>query len=607
MIKRYKPGDKVLGNWTLTRLIGEGSYGYVYEAERVDYNQVYKAAIKIITIPQSHEEIKNAQLEGMSYHSISESFRTMVKGVVQEFALMSQLKGTANIVSYEDHAVVEHTGKIGWDIIIRMELLTPLLSYFNRREYNAQTVIKLGIDMCKALELCQRQHVIHRDIKPENIFVSAIGDFKLGDFGLARRLEKSRSGYHTKVGTHSYIAPEVERGMAYNSTVDIYSLGIVLYRFLNNYRIPFLPNPPSPIGNGDRERAQHMRLSGAQLPPPMYATGKLAEIVLKSCAFDPRVRYQSPTQMRQELEAVLYNRAEPQHMHTMVGREPSLPNRMMPGHTVPPTSNIVKNNTVTEAKPAFGNSQEYSRLGSNRYPKPPPKKNKWYMYAAALIPLVVVIFILFLVNRNGDGGQGSDGHVSDWGQGSYANAPGSDYQPEYIYIRGVWYHTSEPRLGIIRGGQVLTNDDIAPLRFMTNLTKLYLIGDINITDLSPLSGLNSLTVLQLGHYNTLSNLMPLSNLTNLVELYLNGNAIHDLTPLVRLVNLRHLSLQNNQIFDIAPLAHLTGLEYLNLSNNQIRDITALANLPASVRLNLTGNPIEDWSAVGHIETVYGRP
>ena len=49
----YQPGDVVLGKWKLTRLIGEGSFGKVFEAEREDFGATYKAAIKIITIPQS--------------------------------------------------------------------------------------------------------------------------------------------------------------------------------------------------------------------------------------------------------------------------------------------------------------------------------------------------------------------------------------------------------------------------------------------------------------------------------------------------------------------------------------------------------------------------
>jgi len=232
-----------------------------------------------------------------------------VEEVVREFALMSRLEGTANVVSYKDHTVIQHTGNIGWDIIIRMELLTPLLDYTSDRSFTRMDVIKLGMDICRALELCQKFNIIHRDIKPENIFVSELGDYKLGDFGIARTVEKTMSGL-SKKGTYTYMAPEIYRGDAYGSNADIYSLGLVLYRLLNDNRAPFLPKHPAPITHNDREKALAQRISGAELPLPKNADGRLAEIVLKACAYNPKERYSSPKLMYDELDAILYNRAD---------------------------------------------------------------------------------------------------------------------------------------------------------------------------------------------------------------------------------------------------------------------------------------------------------
>jgi serine/threonine protein kinase len=80
---------------------------------------------------------------------------------------MDRLKGHTNIVSYEDHTVIPHENKIGWDILIRMELLTPLTDYLQNHKFSEDDVIKLGIDICKALTLCERYSIIHRDIKPD--------------------------------------------------------------------------------------------------------------------------------------------------------------------------------------------------------------------------------------------------------------------------------------------------------------------------------------------------------------------------------------------------------------------------------------------------------
>ena len=250
--------------------------------------------------------------ESENYGTVLQAYATQkyleqfVEKIVGEFVLMSKLKGNSNVVSYEDHQVIKHEDGIGWDILIRMELLNPLLPYAYAHPFARRDIIRLGIDICKALELCQKYNVIHRDIKPENIFVSDNGDFKLGDFGIARTIDRSVSAL-SKKGTYNYMAPEVYRGVEYGFSVDLYSLGIVLYRLLNKNRVPFLPPPPEPITFRGREEALAKRMNGEPFPAAVHAQGRLAEIIQKACAFDPKERYSSPAQMRQELESILYD------------------------------------------------------------------------------------------------------------------------------------------------------------------------------------------------------------------------------------------------------------------------------------------------------------
>ena len=311
----YKQYEPIFGAWHITLLIGEGSFGKVFEMEREDFGVTYKAALKAITIPASQSEVRSVMSEGMDESSVRTYFGGFVKKLVQEFALMSKLKGNSNVVSYENHQVIEHQDGIGWDILIQMELLTPLDDYIRQKKtISRQEIIQLGIDLCKALELCQKHNIIHRDIKPENIFISENGDFKLGDFGVARTVEKTVSGL-SKQGSYPYMAPEVYKGEAYGSTVGLYSLGLVLYRLLNGNRLPFLPLAPAPITYADRENALAKRFGGAPLPMPSHAEGRLGEIILKACAFKPKDRYSSPMQMRQELEAILYNKVEGQYIY----------------------------------------------------------------------------------------------------------------------------------------------------------------------------------------------------------------------------------------------------------------------------------------------------
>ena len=306
--KRYEP---FFGEWRIKRFIGAGSYGRVFEIERRDeFDTVYTGALKAVTIPASQGELDEILADGMDMNGASTYFRDYVKELNREIALMSKLKGHSNIVSYEDHKMFPHEDGVGWDILIRMELLTPITSYLKENHtFTRREVIQLGMDLCKALEICQRYNIIHRDIKPANIFISETEDFKLGDFGVAR-IASASTGASTRAGTVNYMAPEVFRGEKYTSNVDIYSLGLVMYQLLNNNRMPLYPPYPQPITPSSRERAQAQRLAGAALPAPVNAGGRLAEIVLKACAPDPAQRYDSPTVMRQALEAIRYTEGE---------------------------------------------------------------------------------------------------------------------------------------------------------------------------------------------------------------------------------------------------------------------------------------------------------
>ena len=419
---QYSIGDVVLGNWTLKRLIGEGGFGRVFEAEREDFGRTYRAALKIITIPQTQSEINSVLADGMDEDSVTSYFKSFVEELVNEFSLMSKLKGNSNIVSYEDHTVIRHTNGIGLDILIRMELLTPLLDYARSNALSRKDIMKLGIDMSSALELCQKYNIVHRDIKPENIFVSEYGNFKLGDFGIARTVEKTMSGL-SKKGTYTYMAPEIYRSEAYGSSVDIYSLGIVLYRMLNNNRTPFLPDYTTPITHSDREDAIAKRISGAQMPAPKNAYGRLAEIVLKACAYDPKDRYPSPMQIREELEAIIYEKEEREYIYPSGDVVPIAPNDY-PDQITPHTGNdapdmtpgILGNTTVYEESTntngttisthneARGYDENGMFSGVSSYNSTMPgmhpatyKKKKKIPLIAILIPAASVIIAVLLI------------------------------------------------------------------------------------------------------------------------------------------------------------------------------------------------------------------
>lgn len=287
--------------WKVTELLGRGGFGSVYEAERELFGKKEKAAIKVISIPSDSNEIEVDFSDGYDRNSIVKKYELYLRQIVNEYQLMAEVKGHSNIVNCYDVAVVAHKDGIGWDIYIRMELLTPLQQFLKYQPITTEQVIKLGMDICRALVICERKKIVHRDIKPENILISEYGDYKLGDFGIARTMNNTYAA--TRIGTERYIAPEVLRGEKYDKSVDIYSLGLVLHWLLNERKMPFITGtqPPSAL---EVQRAWNRRIRGEQIPDPVNGSRELNAIVRKACAYNPKDRYVSAREMLNDLQAV---------------------------------------------------------------------------------------------------------------------------------------------------------------------------------------------------------------------------------------------------------------------------------------------------------------
>ncbi len=300
-------------NWMTVDEIGAGAFGKVYKVKREDLGNVSYSAVKVMHIPRDNSEINDLHRSGMDFQSIHSYFEDMVKNLLNEIQIMESLKSASNIVAIEDYEVVSREGEIGWDIYIRMELLQDLGTFLTERGMTRQQIIRLGMDMCQALIACEQENIIHRDIKLDNIFFNGFNSFKLGDFGISKQLEKTQSALSQK-GTNMYMAPEVFRAEKYDATVDIYSLGIVLYRLLNKGRFPFQPPAEQQMLFDDTQRAMEQRLSGAKMPAPAMADDQLAAIVLKACAYQAADRYQSAGEMfaalRQYQQTVQYDAEE---------------------------------------------------------------------------------------------------------------------------------------------------------------------------------------------------------------------------------------------------------------------------------------------------------
>ena len=287
--------------WDVVELISPGAFGNVYKAVRQDLAGSFYAAIKVITVPADEEEVRELLDQGFTDEQTKDYFRQVVQDYTSEIEMMESVKGNTNIVSIDDYAIDRAEDDHRWYILIRMELLKKA-DYQNMTE---DEIIRLGMEICTALDVCRKKKIVHRDIKPENILMNDMGCFKLGDFGVAKSLDKSRDSLSVK-GTPNYMAPEVYKAALQKTDIDaaaradIYSLGMVLYWISNRCRLPFLLDKQIPTIS-DRENAFVRRISGENFPPPVGVSPRLQQVIMKACAFEAQDRYGSAAEMREEL------------------------------------------------------------------------------------------------------------------------------------------------------------------------------------------------------------------------------------------------------------------------------------------------------------------
>ena len=285
--------------WHLVREIGSGSYGKVFEIHRRNGDYLEKAALKVIRIPANPAELEQLRMDGVSAEDTDSYLARHVEEIRREIGLMQRLVGYSNIVSYEDYKIYRRTSGIGWDILIRMELLSALSDQMTRRSLTEREVLKIGLDISQALIICHGAGIIHRDIKPQNIFINDRGFYKLGDFGISRAMPQSGSVLSFK-GTVPYMAPETFSMRNTDARSDIYSLALVLYRILNGGREPFLPT--SGFTPAQKEEAQHRRLRGDLLPKPAQCSEPFWRILAPALAAEPAARYQTAAQFHAALQ-----------------------------------------------------------------------------------------------------------------------------------------------------------------------------------------------------------------------------------------------------------------------------------------------------------------
>src|SRR5439155_1482774 len=159
-------------------------------------------------------------------------------------------------------------------------------------------VLRIAVQICEALEHAHGQSVIHRDLKPSNVWLTRDGTAKLGDFGLAVALDRSRLSVEgMMVGTVAYMPPEQALGRAPDARSDLYSLGAVLYEMVTG-RPPF-------VGDAAAVIARH--INAAPVAPSRDCPEMpqaLEALILRLLAKTPEERPASATAVHEALGAI---------------------------------------------------------------------------------------------------------------------------------------------------------------------------------------------------------------------------------------------------------------------------------------------------------------
>lgn len=595
----YEILPKVWPGWKVVRLIGEGAYGKVYEIQKTDFGEAFSAALKVIQIPNDSVGLGSLQAS-MTDVDITQYYESVTETLMKEYHIMSKLRGNSNIVSYEDHVRVPREDGIGWSILIRMELLTPLSGYVYNNGITRQGVIRLGIDICRALELCRKYKVIHRDIKPENIFISEFGDYKLGDFGVARMLEETH-GMLSKQGTSLYMAPEVYANKGYDAGVDIYSLGLVLYQYLNKGKLPFSGEK---VTYQTQVEALNRRMNGEALPAPSGESGALGEIVRKACSYEPGDRYQTPTEMREALEGLvdltdqkvcLYSHNTPPSARTAPSAPPSDPGRTLAPECPPPAPSAPAAQAPVPAPEPETAEQDVPEPEMTEQDVPEPET------AEQGVP----------------GPETAEQGVPEPEAAKPPVPAGRKKRRRGLWIAaaaavlaaalalgGLWYYNTRIRMyfaepAIAEAASQTLGKPVSRIRRSDMaLLQILELPDAGLSDLSDLGGCTGLRRLDVSG-NSLTDLSPLSGLSALEELDVSDNPLSDFTPLKGLPALRTLDLRNDRAGDVSFLSELPALQSVLLLGNPVMNADVLLRLSCLSDVPLTdawGNNVDSMTA-----------
>ncbi len=314
------PGPRegeLVGPYRLEKLLGEGGMGQVWMAARADGLYQRQVALKLLRPGFADPDLRLR---------FSRERQILARLAHPHIA---RLLDAGISAAGQPYLALEHVEGMG------------LLEYCRQQSLPLRRRLQLFQQVCQAVSHAHANLVVHRDLKPSNILVSAEGDVRLLDFGIAKLLDGSADEVpeYTRTGTRSftlhYAAPEQILGEPVSTRTDVYALGVILYELLTGTR-PYRPkresgaqweeailaaDPQRPSQALLRDVTEMVVSSGERRRQARLLAGDLDNIVLKALAKRPDERYPSAEALSLDIQRYLDGLpvlARPQSIHYRV-------------------------------------------------------------------------------------------------------------------------------------------------------------------------------------------------------------------------------------------------------------------------------------------------
>lgn len=258
-------------------------------------NSDEKYIVKIISVPASQTKMDALLLTGAYSDRTSalSYFKSLAIGIADEKKILDSLAQLEGFVPFEDCQIVPMDDDSGYDVYLLSPYRRTLERKMAKKPMTQLAAVNLGLDICAALAGARRSGYMCIDLKPSNIFVEGDNEYKIGDLGFIK-LSSLKYASVPDMYRSCYTAPEAEDAFAaLNDTMDIYSIGLILYQIFNGGILPF----------------SGTCAPGEEFPAPALADSEMAEIILKACNPNPAQRWSDPALMGQALVSYMQKNA----------------------------------------------------------------------------------------------------------------------------------------------------------------------------------------------------------------------------------------------------------------------------------------------------------